>query len=185
MQNLHDMLKDVMMNCEYLEESMKTLPESSYMRITPPTSNLATLSTDSDKLEVFQDSLNATRRIVKIRGKLLVLQSSSKRFSDFAMSADRLLQQRALKRSNYPHAAPQSKVSKLFPNLFVLLFHKKNYKNLESKAAVRTIERYDCPDFDALRTTVWYDWSCNQFGRTPLHHAGHGQPSYVGLYTYA
>ena len=120
MQNLHDMLKDVMMNCEYLEESMKTLPESSYMRITPPTSNLATLSTDSDKLEVFQDSLNATRRIVKIRGKLRALRTFCKSSLDFAMSADRLLQQRALKRSNYPHAAPQSKVS--FDEYFELKF---------------------------------------------------------------
>jgi len=95
MQNLHDMLQDVMQTCESLEDSMKKLPDSNYQKITPPTANLATLSMDHEKVDVFQTAVHSTQRFVKIK--------------DFAMAADRMLQQRALKRTLYPHASPSSK----------------------------------------------------------------------------
>ena len=72
MQNLHDMLRDVMQNCESLEDSMKKLPESNYQKTTPPTANLATLSVDREKIDLMQTSIFATRKFLKIRGKLKI-----------------------------------------------------------------------------------------------------------------
>ena len=112
MQNLHDMLRDVMQNCESLEDSMKKLPESSYQKTTPPTSNLATLSVDHEKIELMQTSVFSTRKFLKIRGEpFFEFFYDNNKFEDFAMTADRVLQQNALKRSNYPHANPPSKVT--------------------------------------------------------------------------
>jgi len=113
--NLRDIMHDVLQNCDSLEESVKVIPSSNLLKspnLTQPLSNLGTLSLDSmsrmeetnpeteeiEEIDLYQHTMHAIGRM--------------HRYRDFATCGDQILQSRALKRSSYPHAHPNSKRSR-------------------------------------------------------------------------
>ena len=122
-------MHDVLQNCDSLEESVKVIPSSNLLKspnLTQPLSNLGTLSLDSmsrmeqtnseteeiEEIDLYQHTMHAIGRMHRYRGKIQILGCLFTFVIDFATCGDQILQSRALKRSSYPHAHPNSKKSR-------------------------------------------------------------------------
>jgi hypothetical protein len=118
LQNLCDMMHDVMQHCEYLENTVKDIPKSNFRKIVPVMANMNYLSLDSgeDRNLLFDDNIIALRKKSQIK--------------EFGNQSDKILQSRALKRSNYPHANPKWKRSRPEVNYFHSLPQKQVYETL-------------------------------------------------------
>ena len=157
-------MHDVLQNCDSLEESVKVIPSSNYLKspnLTQPLSNLGTLSLDSmsrmeqtnseteevEEIDLYQHTMHAIGRMHRYRGKQSIYFYSHCLIFilDFAICGDQILQSRALKRSSYPHAHPNSKKSRPINTSHCLqkdAIHKiilNVTRNLELKSVIKSL----------------------------------------------